>query len=254
MSIVDLRNSWVYFTWCPATCITFIVAYLVLIKAVLPAYMKDREAMELRNPMRLYNLAQVLTCGYMCYGLWSNPLVNPFRLNVDYNATTEYFIYIHFLSKGLDFLDTVFMTLRKKERQITTLHVFHHASIPLVWSILLTLNAGYGTVSLGAFANSFIHVLMYSHYLWTSYGLHNPFKKVITQAQLMQFSILIVHSMVALFWERKIPRSLCLLQTAYQIVMLSMFFSFYKKSYTKKKSVGVTEDRSASSHEGKKIK
>jgi hypothetical protein len=249
--MVELRDSWVYYTWCPQTCIAFIVAYLLVVKIALPAYMKDREPMQLRNAMRVYNFAQVATCGYMCYGLWSNPLVNPFRLNTDFNATTEYFIFIHYLSKGLDFFDTVFMTLRKNERQITTLHVFHHASIPLVWSILLYLNSGYGTVGLGAFANSFIHVLMYSHYFVTSFGIKNPFKKVITQAQLMQFSILIVHSLVALFWERKIPRELCLLQTAYQITMLSMFFSFYKKIYTKKSNV-VEEEKAAA--EGKKVK
>jgi hypothetical protein len=38
----------------------------------------------------------------------------------------------------------------------------------------------------GALINSVIHCMMYSHYLWTSFGLNNPFKKMITQAQLIQ--------------------------------------------------------------------
>lgn len=33
----------------------------------------------------------------------------------------------------------------------------------------------------GALINSVIHCMMYSHYLWTSFGFNNPFKKMITQ-------------------------------------------------------------------------
>lgn len=34
--------------------------------------------------------------------------------------------------------------------------------------------------------------MMYSHYLYTSFGYTNPFKKLITQAQLIQFATCIV--------------------------------------------------------------
>ncbi|QQP58490.1 Elongation of very long chain fatty acids protein, partial [Caligus rogercresseyi] len=39
--------------------------------------------------------------------------------------------YICYLSKLLDLLDTVFFVLRKKDNQITFLHVFHHVSMPI---------------------------------------------------------------------------------------------------------------------------
>lgn len=44
----------------------------------------------------------------------------------------------------------------------------------------------------GCLINSVIHCLMYSHYLYTSFGYTNPFKKLITQAQLIQFATCIV--------------------------------------------------------------
>lgn len=44
----------------------------------------------------------------------------------------------------------------------------------------------------GCLINSVIHCMMYSHYLYTSFGLENPFKKLITQAQLIQFATCIV--------------------------------------------------------------
>eukprot|EP00462_Mataza_sp_D1_P018139 CAMPEP_0175140128 /NCGR_PEP_ID=MMETSP0087-20121206/11289_1 /TAXON_ID=136419 /ORGANISM="Unknown Unknown, Strain D1" /LENGTH=240 /DNA_ID=CAMNT_0016423221 /DNA_START=41 /DNA_END=763 /DNA_ORIENTATION=+ len=228
---LNVHTSWAYNLWRPETCAASIVGYLMLI-AVIKSVMKTREAFELTNVMRVYNFLQVALCCYMCYGLASNPFSNFFRINVDYNPKTEYFLFVHFLSKWLDFVDTIVMALRKKDRQITVLHVFHHSSIPAVWSCLLFFGQAYGTTSLGAFANSFIHVIMYSHYFVTSFGIRNPFKKVVTQAQLIQFGILLLHSFVALIWEQKIGGWFCFLQTVYQITMLAMFGSFYKKSYT----------------------
>ena len=40
------------------------------------------------------------------------------------------------LSKVVEFMDTVLMVLRKKQSQVTFLHVYHHASILNVWWIV----------------------------------------------------------------------------------------------------------------------
>jgi hypothetical protein len=41
-------------------------------------------------------------------------------------------LYIFYLSKILDFLDTVFIILEKRWKQLSFLHVYHHTSIFLV--------------------------------------------------------------------------------------------------------------------------
>jgi len=229
---VQDRSSLAFQLWRPEVCVLSVIVYLLSIYGI-RKFMENRKEFQLKNAMRVYNLSQILLCGYMCYGLYCSPFSDFFRINSTFSVDAEYFLFVHYLSKWLDYFDTIFMCFRKKDRQITTLHVFHHATIPVVWSILLFFNQAYGTTTLGAFANSFIHVIMYSHYFVTSFGIHNPFKKIVTQAQLMQFAVLIVHSCVALIYEKEIKKRFCLLQTAYQITMLSMFGSFYKRSYSK---------------------
>lgn len=70
----------------------------------------------------------------------------------------EYFIFVHYLSKFLDLLDTVFICLKKKERQLIFLHVYHHATIGQIWGLLLYIGWGSGTALFGANINSFVHV------------------------------------------------------------------------------------------------
>ncbi len=41
----------------------------------------------------------------------------------------------YFISKAIEFLDTVWMILRKKFNQVTFLHVFHHSTMVLKKSI-----------------------------------------------------------------------------------------------------------------------
>ena len=70
----------------------------------------------------------------------------------------EYFIFVHYLSKFLDLLDTVFICLKKKDRQLIFLHVYHHATIGQIWGLLLYIGWGAGTALFGANINSFVHV------------------------------------------------------------------------------------------------
>lgn len=42
-------------------------------------------------------------------------------------------MYWYFFSKSVELMDTVLMVIRKKNGQITFLHVFHHASMLNIW-------------------------------------------------------------------------------------------------------------------------
>lgn len=53
---------------------------------------------------------------------------------MDYEVTEPkmklvYITYMYFLLKIIDLLDTVFFVLRKKNNQITFLHIYHHAGM-----------------------------------------------------------------------------------------------------------------------------
>lgn len=48
----------------------------------------------------------------------------------------------YFISKGIEYLDTVFFILRKKFSQVTFLHVYHHCSMFTLWWIGIKWVAG----------------------------------------------------------------------------------------------------------------
>lgn len=44
-------------------------------------------------------------------------------------------IWWYYVSKLIEFLDTIFFILRKKEKQLTFLHVYHHSTMFILWWI-----------------------------------------------------------------------------------------------------------------------
>jgi hypothetical protein len=119
----------------------------------------------------------------------------------------------------------------KEQQQLTFLHVYHHGTIGIVWGYLLYIGHGNGTAAFGCLINSVIHVMMYSHYLWTSLGYKNPYKKIITQAQLLQFMLCLSHAFFVTIYETILPRPLACLQIIYHAQMIVLFEGFYKTSY-----------------------
>merc|ERR1711924_345401 len=101
---------------------------------------------------------------------------------------------------------------------------YHHATIGVVWGFMLSTGHGNGTVRYGAMINSVTHVLMYSHYLWTSFGLKNPLKNMLTMWQITQFYSCFVHAISVLFLfpqlEVSLPIKLAWLQFGYHITMI----------------------------------
>lgn len=215
----------------PVFLLSMTATYLINVK-LLTNHMRTQEAYGLKYIMMGYNIFQVLFNGYIVYGL--NSLVsfpNIFGLNTPYNDRLQYFVFLHYISKYIDFADTLFIILRKKNNQLSFLHIYHHSTIPLIWGGLLYAGHGNGTAAFGALINSIIHMIMYSHYFYTSLGYYNPLKKYITQAQMMQFALCFLHSIMVLFWETIVPQKLAITQMLYHIQMLYLFNKFYVKSY-----------------------
>ena len=213
--------------------------YLISIYS-LNVYMKNKEPFILKKPLIFYNIIQILLNIYMIQGLINLPVItfnhiNIFGLNTKFNDNLKYFTYIHYLSKFLDYFDTWFIILKKKHNQLSFLHIYHHSSIAIIWASLINIGIGNGTVSFGCLINSFIHFLMYSHYLWTSFGYNNPFKKYITQCQIGQFYICFIHSILVFVYETNFPSYYALIQLNYQIQMIFLFSNFYIKTYEKSK-------------------
>lgn len=168
-------------------------------------------------------------------------LTHPFGINLPMDSKAlHYCICIHFLSKFLDYVDTLLIVLGKRDRQLSVLHVYHHLSISMVWGYLI--HAGYanGTVCFGAWINAVVHSIMYTYYGVNASGLINtqPIKVWITRVQLTQFTLCIAHAVSAMFYENQVPFELCVLQFAYHCTMIALFGEFYYRSYAMKKTGG----------------
>ena len=187
------------------------------------------KVMEVKNMMRVYNVVQIVVCAYMTVGLL--PVIgwpNFFGIDSDFSEAGEWFVLVHYLSKFLDWFDTFFIIAKgNAKKQLSFLHVYHHSTIGVVWGVLLASGNGNGTARYGALINSVTHVLMYSHYLWTSYGRKNPFKALLTKWQITQFYSCFLHAVLVLTGafvvETKIDKELAWLQFCYHITMVYLF-------------------------------
>ena len=108
------------------------------------------------------------------------------------------------ISKLIDWIDTYLIVLKKKsQKQLSFLHLYHHSTIGIIWCYLIVNDYAWGTVTFGALCNSFVHCVMYTHYFITSFGIKNPFKKWVTNIQMIQFAILWCHSLFGPIFETK---------------------------------------------------
>merc|ERR1711894_409311 len=106
------------------------------------------------------------------------------------SESLRYYFHLYWITKVVELLDTLFMILRHRTRQITFLHVFHHASM-LVLCEYGYLYAPWAAISVGLAINSFIHVVLYFYYGLTAVDpeLTKTWKRHVTELQIAQFLI-----------------------------------------------------------------
>jgi elongation of very long chain fatty acids protein 4 len=143
-------------------------------------------------------------------------------------------LWVFTVSKIYEFLDTYIMILRKKDEQVTFLHVYHHASIYVIWWINLKHSPG-GEAYQSAAMNSIVHVVMYTYYLLRTVAPNGNYwwKRYITQMQIIQF-VLFVGQGIALLYYSCVSFSITLLNELYAWSLLGLFLHFYFDGYIRK--------------------
>jgi len=136
-------------------------------------------------------------------------------------------------------MDTIFFILRKKDSQVTFLHVYHHASMFPIWWIGIKWVPG-GQAFFGATINSFVHVLMYSYYGLAALGPNVQkylwWKKYLTWIQLIQFVVGMSHAAQSVYAGCGFPMWMQWALIAYGSTILSLFINFYIQSYIRSSS------------------
>lgn len=141
--------------------------------------------------------------------------------------------------KLVDLLDTVFFVLRRKQNQITFLHIYHHMSV-VALALLYVRFTFSDHVSILVFLNSFVHVFMYGYYFLASLGPEMQkrlwWKRYITSMQLLQFAIIFVVMAASLALNCKVNKTTSVITVFYVSYYLYLFGSFYKRTYTRSAS------------------
>ncbi|CAH0554796.1 unnamed protein product [Brassicogethes aeneus] len=226
----------------PVPLLIMIVSYIYFCKVAGPKYMKDKKPYDLKVAMFVYNVGQVLCSVYIVWVGFPYWIFGKYSYScepVGDNPTVQSTVWLYFMCKIVEWLDTIFFVLRKKDKQITYLHMYHHALMPVCgWIGANFLPGGHGTL-LG-FINSFIHIIMYVYYLISSMGPQYQkylwWKKYLTRMQLIQFSIIFVHNFQVMFRTCDYPKGINFLLTTQAAYFLYLFGKFYHKSYVRQRS------------------
>lgn len=212
-----------------------------------PRIMRDRAPFHLRTPLIVYNIAVAALNLYI--GIEAAIVVvgekyNWFCQPVDYSFSPPALrlasaLWFYYMSKLLEFTDTLFFILRKKNSQLTFLHVYHHVTMFMLWWIGARWVAG-GSGAMGAMVNSFVHVIMYTYYGLSALGPSiQPYlwwKHYLTLLQMMQFCLNFGMGCLALKNGCAFPLWMQYANLAYMISFMVLFSRFYFSTY-KRKSV-----------------
>ncbi|XP_011865964.1 PREDICTED: elongation of very long chain fatty acids protein 4-like isoform X2 [Vollenhovia emeryi] len=244
-------TKWLLFS-SPTLVISTSLVYLYFVYFAGPQFMKNRKPYSLKQFIRCYNLFQIvanflivfniMTKGRPFVALWK--YCEPFDKICDrYTEKELEIICWGLVLKGIDFTETVIFVLRKKHRQISFLHTFHHVSTFIgLWlvvkyfahSFLLTLIA----------LNPSVHVIMYSYYFLSTFGSNMqqkllPIKKWITIIQMIQIVFIMVVSS-----QGFIPNCGNMSVKYYSVFAFSsalmnllLFYNFYSSHYKKSKNI-----------------
>ena len=108
-----------------------------------------------------YNAGQVLINLYVALAIGAALGGRVWGIGVRDTPAIRHAVWLHFLCKYVDMLDTLIIILRKKRSQLSFLHLWHHASILVVWGwVVGTYDGASATYAYGAWINSCVHVVM----------------------------------------------------------------------------------------------
>lgn len=125
----------------PTPLIIFCVIYLRFIYYDGIKFMKTRQPYKLTTFIRCYNIFQVIACTYFTFeaqkiGFKFNYAWMCVREYIGQNGDNELDFYWNFiLLRAVELIETVVFVLRKKNNQVSFLHVYHHIST--VWILWL---------------------------------------------------------------------------------------------------------------------
>jgi len=172
--------------------VLFCLYYLVIFGIY--TAMKNRKPFQLKAIAFVHNVFLCLMSLVLCLSIsefifqiiFKYGFINAVCAAEAYTQKLEFLYYCNYLVKYYEFIDTVFLALKKKK--LDFLHLYHHGMTMFIcWCQLY----GHATITWGPVAiNLFIHVIMYYYYARTTIIKKKVWwKKYLTTLQIVQFVI-----------------------------------------------------------------
>ncbi|XP_063795402.1 very long chain fatty acid elongase 1 [Pseudophryne corroboree] len=226
--------------------VSILLGYVVFVLYVGPRIMASRKAFDLKPLMVVYNFGLVALSAYIVYEFLMSGWLTGYTWRCDPVDVSDspmalrmvQVAWLFLFSKFIELLDTVFFVLRKKNGQITFLHIFHHSVLPFSWWWGVKFGPG-GMGSFHAMINSLVHVIMYFYYGLSAAGPQFQkylwWKKHMTAIQLIQFVLVSIHITQYYFMPScgyQFPIFIHLIWI-YGTVFFILFSNFWYQAYTK---------------------
>lgn len=241
--MADPRTNDLPFVRSPVLIPTILFSYLYFVMKCGPQYMKDRKPYDLKTFVKFYNIFQVITNAYivsrfLALGLITKISVICSPLDYSYDPIPMQFAFLFWLTlqlKLIDLVETAVFVLRKKDRQISFLHLYHHVST-VIFAWLITKYIPVAMAGFTIVVNSTVHVVMYTYYYYSAMGDKAPkilktVKPFITIMQMAQFIILIWQSSMSLAPSCPTPRFPGIASIVNLSINFALFYNFYRKNY-----------------------
>ncbi|XP_050542565.1 elongation of very long chain fatty acids protein-like [Daktulosphaira vitifoliae] len=218
------------------------LVYVFFIKVIGPKYMTNKKPYKLRKILMVYNIGQILACTYLSISfLKTNPKFGCDPLDLSNDPMSIHIASLVWWTKLLkltEYIETVFFVLRKKQNQISALHIYHHVSTYMIIWMSTRINPG-GVVRIPVILNCFVHMMMYFYYLLSSLGPKIQkkiefYKKYITIIQMVQFCIIIVNSLFFFAPDCNVPNIYGYVFIPNVFLVFYMFYDFYNNAYSEK--------------------
>ncbi|KAL4238733.1 Elongation of very long chain fatty acids protein 7 [Mactra antiquata] len=222
----------------------FIIVYILFVRFG-PKWMANRKPFEIKPLLASYSFAMSIFSAYIVHELLMGGWLYDYSLGcqeVDYSYSPKALrmaqaTWMFFIAKFIELFDTVFFILRKKNNQVTFLHVFHHGCLPMFWWWgVKAVPGGFGTFH--GLVNCCVHVVMYLYYgisaLGPKYQKYIWWKKYVTIFQLAQFFIVTLHNSQFLFRDFSdcnYPWKYVAFIQGFTTIVAILFLNFYIKTY-----------------------
>ena len=146
-------------------------------------------------------------------------------------------IYIFYVSKLYEYLDTYIMLLKGNLKQVSFLHVYHHLSISLIWWAIAYSAPG-GDAWYSAALNSLVHVVMYMYYYLMGKSSADPtfrkkylwWGKYLTSFQMTQFVSMLAQGVYTYLYS-DYPKWISKFLVVYMMTLLVLFLNFFVGKY-----------------------